>query len=211
MSLNENVNINTILNNLRRELDRIESTDYYIELIAKLDQVSLMETDKEIVDSIKIGLASFIFDLKDFKDYWSNYCRIYSEAVEKDVDDANSELEQLRIKYNTLIGRYKQLLSKEEQLNKQIETLDETIKILQKNTKLIAGSVGARKRMVANTQPVALKTNIKDDELIEVYKNNGYKITEEMLKYFNKKEKITYDGLRKRLQRLGIWKGYNNK
>lgn len=132
-------------------------------------------------------------------------------ALNENVNNIKESYEQLNNKYQQLVGAYKQLNNKNKQLDEQLDTLKRTINILEENTKLIAGSVGARKRLINNPSSVAFKHGIDNEELKRVYVANNYKITKDMLEYFNSKEKITYDGLRKRLQSLGVWKGLNKE
>lgn len=238
----ENANIATVLEKLYQELDKLDRAEYYSEVLGRLDKLSLSEKDREEVEGIKVVMADFIFEVSDFRKYWDKYISKYRAVIDKDMIKLKFEIENLKARYNLLLGRYKQITEDKEEFNDSLKTiqdmlfklsehmhwidgseeainqfkeyfntLTEAIRILKENTNLIAGSVGARKRMVANNQPVALKTNIKDDELIEYYQNNGFKITDEMVRFFSSKEKITYDGLRKRLQRLGVWRGHSKE
>ena len=49
---------------------------------------------------------------------------------------------------------------------------------------------------------------VDNEELVELYKKHGYKLDKEILQHFKAKgANMTYNGLRKRLIDIGIWKG----
>lgn len=55
--------------------------------------------------------------------------------------------------------------------------------------------------------------DLSTEEVVKDYMHNGSKITQQMLSKYNKdkEHKITYNGLRVRLQKAGVWVSRNEK
>lgn len=154
-----------------------------ISLNAKLSTYEglLREKDKYIEQLVQ----------KQVKDS-SKSCTINNEQYNK----LYQALEVIGTKYSSL-GEIKEL----------VDTLERVLETINKNAKLIAASEGNREKQ---KHAVGTKSNryIKEldtEELIKVYRENGNSIPKYVKEEYARKYGITYNGLRERLIKAGVW------
>ena len=92
--------------------------------------------------------------------------------------------------------------------------INELIELVKRNVNHIAYGEylksGKHREKLKKTGKESLRFNhlVDNEELVELYKKHGYKLDKEILQHFKAKgADMTYDGLRKRLIAIGIWKG----
>jgi hypothetical protein len=90
-----------------------------------------------------------------------------------------------------------------------MKQLDAVLKEIEANAKLIASSKGNREKQ---RNAVGANSNryiqeLDTEELIQVYKDNNFSIPKEVYGKYHRKYGITYNGLRERLIKAGVWKG----
>lgn len=149
-----------------------------------------------------------------------------NEQLLRDLNNINTKISSLNTKIDTLIvdkeqydklynalrvvaHRYKNLAG----MSELIDTLQQTLETIEENSKLIASSKGNREK-----QKKAIGENsnryiqeIDTDELIRVYRENNYSIPKYVKDNYHRKYGITYNGLRERLIKAGVWVGRQPK
>lgn len=117
-------------------------------------------------------------------DDWQQYYHKFNKIIVKNVE---------------LMSSYKELMVT---LNKTLETIDE-------NAKLIASSKGNREKQRSATGSNSNRfiQELDTEELIKIYRENNNSIPKDIKDMYNRKYGITYNGLRERLIKAGVWKG----
>lgn len=200
----DNLEASEIILSLRRLSDRIIKSG-----VLDIDVNNSSTEDKEKVavyllqaHSLILSAITLLQDSHHMMRAIGQYIRQFKEdELEKEVARLTEEVERLQkerdeeIRKRSIIqGRYKEL---EERLNGQLWIIEEEIKSY--------SAFKTRQGRLQKGDKIRKKKEIEDDELVRMYKENGNKITQEMLKYFQAKTPITYQGLRVRLQALGVW------
>lgn len=201
MALHDQVNINTILSCLDRELEKLRvATESNIELAEQLYKVK----PDELLETARILIQSFNYEVLDFCKYWSNYKKLYDEAVYKDTDLSNKIMkdnEFLRSKLIELADRYNKQLSNSKDL---ADKIGDVVSLVEDNASSLSFSVRTK-----NSKGVKSPSYIKEldtHELVSKYIKADYKLTSEIVGEYQEKFGITYHGLRNRLIQAGVWK-----
>lgn len=201
MALHDQVNINTILACLDRELEKLRvKTEGNIELAEQLYKVK----PDELLETARILIQSYNYEVLDFCRYWSNYTKLYNEAVYKDTDLSNKIMkdnEFLRSKLIELANRYNKQLSNSKDL---ADKIGEVVSLVEDNASALSFSVRTK-----NSKGVKSPTYIQEldtHELVSRYIKADYKLTSEIVNEYKQKFGITYHGLRNRLIQAGVWK-----
>ena len=204
MALHDQVNINTILACLDRELEKLRvKTDSNIELAEQLYKVK----PDELLETARILIQSYNYEVLDFCKYWSNYIKLYNEAVYKDTDLSNKIMkdnEFLRSKLIELANRYNKQLSNSKDL---ADKIGEVVSLVEDN----ASSLGYHVRIKRSKGCKGPKSpsyiqELDTQELVSRYIKADYKLTSEIAGEYQEKFGITYNGLRNRLIQAGVWK-----
>lgn len=201
MALHDQVNINTILACLDRELEKLRvKTERNIELAEQLYKVN----PDELLETARILIQSYNYEVLDFCRYWSNYTKLYNEAVYKDTDLSNKIMkdnELLRSKLIELADRYNKQLSNSKDL---ADKIGDVVSLVEDNASALSFSVRTK-----NSKGVKSPTYIQEldtHELVSRYIKADYKLTSEIVNEYKQKFGITYHGLRNRLIQAGVWK-----
>jgi hypothetical protein len=137
-----------------------------------------------IADKDSDELLLLLGEAYNMIDDWQQYYHKFNKVLTKNVE---------------LMGSYRELMGT---LNKALETIDE-------NAKLIASSKGNREkqRNATGSNSNRYIQELDTEELIRVYKDNNFSIPKEVYDVYHRKYGITYNGLRERLIKAGVWKG----
>lgn len=149
-----------------------------------------------------------------------------NELVQRDLNSINTKISSLNTKIDTLIvnkeqydklynalqivaHRYENLAG----MNELIDTLKQTLETIEENSKLIASSKGNREKQKKAIGEYSNRyiQEIDTEELIRIYKENDYSIPKYVKDEYKRKYGITYNGLRERLIKAGVWVGRRPK
>ena len=150
--------------------------------------------------------------------------REMSASLEDTLDSISNKIDLLCRQSNALaendgelnekINKLENLLNKYYTLPAGNNRIDELLEVIERNVKSLAVSEYMKsnkfKEKSKRTGEMSNRFNhaVSNDELIRLYEANGYKLTKDIVDYFNAKgANITYYGLRKRLITIGVWKG----
>lgn len=201
MALHDQVNINTILACLDRELEKLRvKTEGNIELAEQLYKVK----PDELLETARILIQSYNYEVLDFCRYWSNYTKLYNEAVYKDTDLSNKIMkdnEFLMSKLIELANRYNKQLSNSKDLSDKI---GEVVSLVEDNASALSFSV--RTKNSKGFKSPSYIQELDTQELVSRYIKADYKLTSEIAGEYQEKFGITYNGLRNRLIQAGVWK-----
>lgn len=201
MALHDQVNINTILDCLDRELEKLwVKTESNIELAEQLYKVK----PDELLETARILIQSYNYEVLDFCRYWSNYTKLYNEAVYKDTDLSNKIMkdnEFLRSKLIELANRYNKQLSNSKDL---ADKIGEVVSLVEDNASALSFSV--RTKNSKGSKSPSYIQELDTNELVSKYIKADYKLTSEIVNEYKQKFGITYHGLRNRLIQAGVWK-----
>lgn len=145
-------------------------------------------------------------------------------SLEDTLDSLSNKIDLLCRQSNALAENYGELSEKINKLGNLLNKyyilpagnnrIKELLELLERNVKSLAVSEYMRsnkfKEKSKRTGEMSNRFNhaVGNDELIRLYEANGYKLTNDIVDYFNAKgANITYYGLRKRLIAIGVWKG----
>ena len=135
----------------------------------------------------------------------------YIEQLEqKQVEDSSKSSIVNNEQYNKLYQELKVIGTKYSSLGEikeLVDTLERVLETINKNAKLIAASEGNREKQ---KHAVGTKSNryiqeLDTEELIKVYRENGNSIPKYVKEEYARKYGITYNGLRERLIKAGVW------
>lgn len=132
------------------------------------------------------------------------------QLVQEQVADSSKSSTINNEQYNKLYQALKVIGTKYSSLGEikeLVDTLERVLETIDKNAKLIAASEGNREKQ---KHAVGTKSNryIKEldtEELIKVYRENGNSIPKYVKEEYARKYGITYNGLRERLIKAGVW------
>lgn len=204
MALIDRININTVIDNLARELDKlIESEsglfDNYTGLVNTPDS-------KDKLRCYEALIVSQYNNIVDFASYWRKYCHTFNEAVSKERDiesivmDDNKEL---REKYIEMVNRYNELLRYVVTTLRELK--DSNKDMLNTLDEASSSIIYTRATKVKGINNPNTKRSIKTEELIQDYIAAGLVLTDEIVAKYNSITPVTYHGLRKRLVDAGVW------
>lgn len=197
----EKITLNKLLSKTYNELtqakESLESSYIILDKINKGERIK-----KDAVENALFNLAASFGIISD----WIEYYRQVQEVI---IDESeNNQTLKERIKYLENLNNYK-----DEVMNNLVknngEALRNALELIEENAKLIAASKGNREkqRVARGANSNKFIQEIDNDELVSLYSKAGYKLTKEILEYYNSKTSVTYQGLKVRLQSLGVWKG----
>lgn len=202
----DNLEASEIILSLRRLSDRIVKSGV---LDIDVNNSSTEEREKVAVyllqaHSLILSAITLLQDSHHMVRAIGMYIRQFKEEdLEKEVARLTEETERLQKerdeeirKRSILEGKYKEL---SDGVGAQLWVIQQQIESY--------SAFKVRQGSLKKGDKIRKKKEIEDDELIRMYKENGNTITQEMLKYFQSKTSITYQGLRVRLQALGVWEG----
>ena len=173
----------------------------------------LKNADNEIIN-LKAKLSTYEGLLREKDKY---IAQLEQKQVEQNINNEianiNSKLDLIvidREQYNKLYQALKVIGTKYSSLGEikeLVDTLERVLETIDKNAKLIAASEGNREKQ---KHAVGTKSNryIKEldtEELIKVYRENGNSIPKYAKEEYTRKYGITYNGLRERLIKAGVW------
>ena len=145
----------------------------------------------------------------------------YKEALRETkvrCEQAENDRELLKRENNSLKNMLSEIengtareikTANEEYINNELKVMRELIDLVRNNVEALSTSEFMRSdvnKQVGEKSPL-YKKDINTDELIEMYIKSGYKLTDEVVNYFNSKATISYNGLMERLKKQGVWRG----
>lgn len=162
----------------------------------------LKNAENEII-SLKAKLSTYDGLLREKDKY-------IAQLEQKQVEDSSKSCTINNEQYNKLYQALKVIGTKYSSLGEikeLVDTLERVLETIDKNAKLIAASEGNREKQ---KHAVGTKSNryIKEldtEELIKVYRENGNSIPKYVKEEYARKYGITYNGLRERLIKAGVW------
>lgn len=172
--------------------------------INKSRQVSIKDIEIMLLRTADVAVI-----LQKWEEYYNKFNSIINNKVDK-LNEDNIRLTQdnkrLTQNNNKLIENNAKLIDRVDNI---VSSLDNVLREIEDNAKLIAGSKGNRRKQ-ANA--VGNKSNrfiqeLDTEELIKIYKGNNYSIPKDVKEYYNRQYGITYNGLRERLIKAGVWRG----
>lgn len=189
-----------------------------------IDKASLIDNDEDLIDYFNKLINQLnnnieeknktIENLRDdirklseaYNEMQSNLLKSIEEKDQtiKELVDKNKDIEVLCENFNN-IGAVRENIDSET-INKLAGLYD----ILTENVKQFANDLAFKERgktIKEGERHPGFKTEINNKELEELYIKNNYKITRQMVEYFNSIKPITYQGLMLRLKKMNIWKG----
>lgn len=139
-------------------------------------------------------------------DSWQTYYHKFNQILADKIESLNRENVELITENNRLKEEREQLENKVDIVLKQ---LDAVLKEIESNAKLIAGSKGNREkqRNAVGANSNRFIQELDTEELIRVYRENNNSIPKDIKELYHRKYGITYNGLRERLIKAGVWKG----
>ena len=208
----ETININVVLGNLEQQLGKLkEQCENILQRIEVCEDIE----DLKVYSNILVSL------IVDFQEYWLKYTNTYKLAVEVDINNLNNKLshqiqvnEGLKHRLNELARENKDLLKiiKDQPSDQLINRCCQLLDLIEANVKVLATSIKIRdQRGKSGQESNSFKAWVNTDELINDYKNSGYRITDAMVKKYG----MTIQGMRDRLIKAGEYKfrngGKNNE
>lgn len=225
--------IDEIVSNIRDVISGIGN-----DMDAILEKISIPNGTIHIKDISK-PVANASKSCKEITEFTRKFKVVHS-SYEDTIKQLQLELDEQRrvnLEYRNEIDKYKTL--SEERLSiinnsnaKILEILTSMIKAWDENGKrntglrnrvvklieyidgradLIANAEGAKRRKDKHPnrgkEHMAYKDSVDDSELIEMYNNSGCKLTKEIQNHFSD---MTYQGMKNRLVKAGVWKGRQN-
>lgn len=164
--------------------------------------------------------------LTDIEHFTERFIAVYDQYIDK----RNSEVKDLEMKasdlqkelelYQVLSNKYKEENEMlREALNNQMAVVDRAaslMDLIESRINVVANSVAITKRMkdhrLSGEESPRYLHNIDTDELVEMYKAAGFKLTDDILTHFRKNNpKLNYMTLRDRLVKAGVWRGRQSK
>ena len=139
-------------------------------------------------------------------DSWSQYYHKFNVIL-------TNRLEELQRENVVLLAENNRLKEEREQLENKIDIvlkqLDAVLKEIEANANLIASSKGNREkqRTATGSNSNRFIQELDTEQLIRVYKDNNFSIPKDVYGEYHRKYGITYNGLRERLIKAGVWKG----
>lgn len=191
----------------------VEQTDKQLTEARELLKKAYILTDKLNKNNSSIDLQSILVYIgeafgivTDWQDYYSKFNNILTDKVEAD----SKEIIRLKSKVNDLLKEVERLREEQEiRVDKIVNSLNNTLNLIDENAKLIAGSKGNREKQkrAKGSESNRFIQELDTEKLIEVYKSNNYSIPKEVKEFYFRNYDITYNGLRERLIKAGVWKG----
>lgn len=162
----------------------------------------LKNAESEII-SLKAKLSTYEGLLREKDKY-------IEQLVQKQAEDSSKSSIINNEQYNKLYQELKVIGTKYSSLGEikeLVDTLERVLETINKNAKLIAASEGNREKQ---KHAVGTKSNryiqeLDTEELIKVYRKNGNSIPKYVKEEYARKYGITYNGLRERLIKAGVW------
>lgn len=162
----------------------------------------LKNAENEII-SLKAKLSTYEGLLREKDKY-------IAQLEQKQVEDSSKSCTINNEQYNKLYQALKVIGTKYNSLGEikeLVDTLEKVLETINKNAKLIAASEGNREKQ---KHAVGTKSNryiqeLDTEELIKVYRENGNSIPKYVKEEYTRKCGITYNGLRERLIKAGVW------
>lgn len=164
--------------------------------------------------------------LNSIEHFTEKFIAVYDQYIDK----RNSEVKDLEMKasdlqkeielYQVLSDKYKEENEMlREALNNQMAVVDRAanlMDLIESRINVVANSVAITKRMkdhrLSGEESPRYLHNIDTDELVELYKAAGFKLTDDILTHFRKNNpKLNYMTLRDRLVKAGVWRGRQSK
>ena len=148
---------------------------------------------------------------RELVDYWIPLLKEVKELKSEELESLNKELQTEKARATELSRQVASLQVENEKLKARSEELrgilNNQLFALVADIQATIETRAAQMKFKREGGKIAKKSKIDDEELKRAYASQGYKITPELLAYFNQKDSITYDGMRKRLVTLGVWRG----
>lgn len=162
----------------------------------------LKNAETEII-SLKAKLSTYEGLLREKDKY-------IAQLEQKQVEYSSKSSIVNNEQYNKLYQALKVIGTKYSSLGEikeLVDTLEKVLETIDKNAKLIAASEGNREKQ---KHAVGTKSNryiqeLDTEELIKVYRENGNSIPKYVKEEYARKYGITYNGLRERLIKAGVW------
>lgn len=225
-----------VINDLRSLLDEmkesLEKSHYYI-----YNEINKVGSDNELLNVLNYVIANLAEirqrrqDIIDYMDEIRINYRITDDInignvkligeLENEIRNSRLENDRLLAEINKLNERIMEL---ENERNKQIvmqteSTVDvrinELLDLVNRNIQSLSVSEYLKsdaykeKSALTGEESHRFKHSINNEELKQMYINNGYKLTSDIVDYFNSKAKngVTYQALSNRLKGMGVWVG----
>lgn len=164
--------------------------------------------------------------LSSVEQFTERFIAVYSQCTDKrnfevsELENKASDLQKEIEIYQALSNKYKEeneLLKKA--LNNQMAVVDRAanlMDLIESRINVVANSVAITKRMkdhrLSGEESPRYLHSIDTDELVELYKAAGFKLTDDVMTHFQKVcPGVSYVTLRDRLVKAGVWRGRQSK
>jgi len=176
----------------------------------RLAYISLGNIIKRVDNEELEVIQSYIADTFNTLDDWSKYYSLFNTILVEKTENDTKEIARLKGIIESLEDEVSRLKDENNnRVDKVVKDLNKVLNTIEENAKLIAGSKGNRAKQ-ANAVGVNSNRYIQGldtEKLISIYKDNNYTLTKEVKELYHRKYGITYNGLRERLIKAGVWKG----
>ena len=191
-----------------------------------IDYMDEIRINYRITDDINIGNVKLIGELEnEIKNSRLENDRLLAEInnlSERIMELENERNKQIVMQTESNIGE--RIMELENERNKQIVMqtesnidggINELLELVNRNIQSLSVSeylksdVYKKKSALTGEESHRFKHSINNEELKQMYINNGYKLTSDIVDYFSSKDKngVTYQALSNRLKAMGVWVG----
>lgn len=164
------------------------------------------QVTREDIESLLVYTSNTFCIINVWEEYYNRFNTILVDKVEAD----SKEIQRLKGHIETLETEIERIRKEEtNKVDKVVKTLQSTLDTINENAKLIAGSKGNREkqRLAVGNNSNRFIQELDTVELVKVYRANNNSIPKAIKEEYYIKYGITYNGLRERLIKAGVWKG----
>lgn len=207
---NELVGAVAIMISNANDIDEVIST--WRQYISKYKGIVVEDSNRAVEDlkNAENEIVSLKAKLSTYEGLLREKDKYIEQLVQKQVEDSSKSSIVNNEQYNKLYQALKVIGTKYSSLGdikELVDTLERVLETINKNAKLIAASEGNREKQ---KHAVGTKSNryiqeLDTEELIKVYRKNGNSIPKYVKEEYARKYGITYNGLRERLIKAGVW------
>ena len=202
---------NRINRNLRTLVDHLGLD---IESIAdEIDKSLYAMQDIELPLETRANICHLLYNIRENAESWSSYVAGYNEATIVDHDEAEDKIKKLEAIVLNQRGKIQELKDENDKLLDIVKytKAGELIELFETRLDLLVKSEANRikiSKQGKGSQSFKYNKNTSDQELINYYINNGYKIDKQMIDHFGQLGGLnTFQGIKLRLQSLGVYRG----
>lgn len=199
------ITVNKLVEQTAKELADVK--DYAEQAYLIADKINKNKhVTREDIESLLVYTSNTFCIINEWEEYYNRFNTILVDKVEAD----SKEIQRLKGHIETLETEIDRLrLESTDRVDNIVETLQSTLDTINENAKLIAGSKGNREkqRLAVGNNSNRFIQKLDTIELIKVYRENNNSIPKHIKEEYHIKYGITYNGLRERLIKAGVWKG----